>query len=130
MSAQRDEFSCPCCGVGTDSSYCVACEAFECGEQNVGSNKCLVPPRVGAWRDEHAAHYEGGKGGHDLLTVEVTIPPGQETPFNKRGEPEVRPAGLPMDFQYHSGHRDGDWQRWRFVKTAPLSPGKCARCDK
>jgi hypothetical protein len=31
---KRDEFSCPCCGVGTDSSECDECRAAECGEQD------------------------------------------------------------------------------------------------
>lgn len=30
-----DEFSCPCCGAGTDGSYCAPCEAAECGECDV-----------------------------------------------------------------------------------------------
>jgi len=39
----RDEFSCPCCGVPTDSSYCAACEAAECGEQDVSApDVCLA----------------------------------------------------------------------------------------
>ncbi len=33
----REEFSCPCCGTPTDSSYCAACDAAECGEQHVDS---------------------------------------------------------------------------------------------
>lgn len=37
MRTKRDEFSCPCCGTPTDSSYCAACEAAECGEQHVDS---------------------------------------------------------------------------------------------
>jgi hypothetical protein len=42
--AKRDEFSCPCCGTPTDSSYCAPCAAAECGEQDVGApDKCLVP---------------------------------------------------------------------------------------
>lgn len=36
MSA-RDEWSCPCCGTPTDSSYCDACEKAECGEQHIDS---------------------------------------------------------------------------------------------
>lgn len=31
---KRDEFSCPCCGVPTDSSECDECRAAECGEQD------------------------------------------------------------------------------------------------
>lgn len=34
---KRDEFSCPCCGARTDSSYCAACDAAKCGEQHVDS---------------------------------------------------------------------------------------------
>jgi hypothetical protein len=37
MRAKRDEFSCPCCGTPTDSSYCAPCDAAECGEQHVDS---------------------------------------------------------------------------------------------
>lgn len=37
FAAKRDEFSCPRCGVGTDSSYCAACDAAECGEHHVDS---------------------------------------------------------------------------------------------
>ncbi len=37
MKTKRDEFSCPCCGTPTDSSYCAACDAAECGEQHVDS---------------------------------------------------------------------------------------------
>lgn len=131
VAAKRDEFSCPCCGVGTDSSYCLACEVFECGEQDVSSpDVCLVPKNVRVSRALHAAHYEGsGNRGHDLLVVEIAIPAGQETPFNNRGEPDARPAGLPMDFRYHSGSRNAVAQVWRFIKTAPLSPGRCSRCS-
>lgn len=41
--AKRDEFSCPCCGTPTDSSYCDACTKAECGEQDVGApDRCLA----------------------------------------------------------------------------------------
>lgn len=40
---ERDEFACPCCGVGTDSSYCAACQESDCGEQHrAASEVCLV----------------------------------------------------------------------------------------
>jgi hypothetical protein len=130
--AKRDEWSCPCCGTPTDSSYCEACSAFECGERdwndpNIGT--CLVPKHVAVWRTRHAAHYAGG-GGHDLLTLEVTVPASKEAGtamFDKRGVPRVE--GLPAGFEYHSGHGEpGGTQRWRFVRTAPLSEGTCALC--
>ena len=125
---KRDEFSCPCCGVGTDSSYCLACEVFECGEQDVSApDVCLAPKNVTVTRHAHAAHYADGRG-HDVIAVDVILPNGSETPFNSRGEPEVRPPALPFEFKYHSGSRIPGAQQWRFMKTAPLSPGKCARC--
>lgn len=129
-TTKRDEFSCPCCGTPTDSSYCAACVAFECGERDVGAaDVCLVPSNVVVTRHAHAAHYapEHPARGHDLIAVEVVIKAGVETPFNKRGEPDVRPAGLPSEFKYHSGSRIPGASQWRFVKTAPLSPGKCGR---
>ena len=129
--AKRDEWSCPCCGTPTDSSYCAACDAFECGEQDVSApDACLVPSNVVVTRHAHAAHYGHGHParGHDLIAVEVIIRAGEETPYNSRGEPEVRPAGLPAEFKYHSGSRIPGASQWRFVKTAPLSAGTCARC--
>jgi hypothetical protein len=128
--SKRDEFSCPCCGTPTDSSYCEPCAAFECGEQDVSApDRCLVPSNVIVTRHPHAAHYMGNDvRGHDLIAVEVVIPAGQETPFNSRGEPEVRPTGLPVEFKYHSGSRIPGASLWRFVKTAPLSPVRCPRC--
>jgi hypothetical protein len=129
--AKRDEWSCPCCGGSTDGGYCEACLAFECGEQHVDSpDSCLVPRNVVVTRHAHAAHYspEHPARGHDLIVVEVIIRAGEETPFNSRGEPEVRPPGLPSEFKYHSGSRIPGASSWRFVKTAPLSPGRCGRC--
>jgi hypothetical protein len=43
--AKRDEFSCPCCGTPTDSSYCCVCITAGCGERawndpNIGT--CLA----------------------------------------------------------------------------------------
>ena len=38
---KRDEFSCPCCGTPTDSSYCVPCDAAECGEVDVADESGL-----------------------------------------------------------------------------------------
>lgn len=32
--ATSDEFSCPCCGIPTDSSYCAPCAAATCGEHD------------------------------------------------------------------------------------------------
>ena len=129
----RDEFSCCCCGVGTDGTTCEACGVFECGErtaEEIERDGCLVPKNVVVTRHAHAAHYapEHPARGHDLIAVEVVIRAGEETPFNSRGEPEVRPVGLPAEFKYHSGSRIHGASQWRFVKTAPLSPGKCARC--
>lgn len=119
-TAKRDEFSCPCCGAATDSSYCAACDAFECGEQAMGaSDACLVTKGVVVTRARHAAHYaysHPGKG-HDLLIVEVESPE------------QLRPAGLPLSFAYHSGSRINGVQTWRFTRIAPLSPGKCGRCS-
>lgn len=43
--AKRDEFSCPCCGALTDSSYCEPCVAAECGERDHDApdiDECLV----------------------------------------------------------------------------------------
>lgn len=40
-----EEFSCPCCGEPTDGSYCLACDAAECGERDHDDpsiNECLV----------------------------------------------------------------------------------------
>lgn len=127
--SKRDEFSCPCCGTPTDSSYCLGCQIFECGERDVGTaDDCLIPETVAlVERAPHAAHYGNGNG-HDLLIVEISVGRGKETPFNGRGEPDVRPAALPADFRYHSGSRRDGFQRWRFIKTAPLSPGKCGGC--
>ena len=129
----RDEWSCPCCGTPNDSSYCLACLAFECGERDFNDpniDKCLVPKNVVVMRSAHAAHYapEHPEKGHDLLIVEVVVPAGQETPFNKRGEPDVRPVALPAEFKYHSGSRIPGAQQWRFVKAVPLSQGKCGFC--
>lgn len=43
LSEKRDEFSCPCCGTPTDSSYCDACTKAECGEQHVDApHNCLA----------------------------------------------------------------------------------------
>jgi hypothetical protein len=117
-----DEFSCPCCGTPTDSSYCAACEAFECGERDRDDpsiDTCLVPSGVKVWREEHAAHYAYGhpKRGHDLLWAEVA------------GPTNVRPAGLSADFEFAIGNRIGGVQTWLYTRKAPLSPGKCGRCE-
>lgn len=43
---KRDEFSCPCCGTPTDSSYCEACTKAECGERNTDDPRvCFVGTR-------------------------------------------------------------------------------------
>jgi hypothetical protein len=34
MKTERDEFSCPCCGTPTDSSYCSPCVDAGCGERD------------------------------------------------------------------------------------------------
>lgn len=46
---KRDEFSCPCCGTPTDSSYCVSCDEAECGERNANDpniETCLAGQAV------------------------------------------------------------------------------------
>jgi hypothetical protein len=129
---RRDEFTCCCCGVSTEETCCLACHVFECGERTaaeIDRDGCLVPKHVAVWRARHAAHYAGG-GGHDLLTLEVTVPTSKDAGaamFDARGVPRVE--GLPPGFAYHSGHREPDGvQRWRFTKTDALSAGRCVHC--
>lgn len=80
-------------------------------------------------RARHAAHYEGG-GGHDLLTLEVEMPASRLTRYNRRGEPDARPLGLGYEWEYHSGSREADTQRWCYIKRVPLDLGTCERCRK
>lgn len=45
--ATSEEFSCPCCGTPTDSSYCEPCDAAECGEAHYRSaSPCMVEMRA------------------------------------------------------------------------------------
>lgn len=116
--SKRDEYSCPCCGTPTDGWYCVACDAFECGERDVtDAEPCLVPAGVAVARERHAAHYEGnGRKGHDLFYVTFA------------GETNSRPANLPPDATYLQGFSANGKQQWQYVRPAPLSPGRCPRC--
>lgn len=48
---KRDEFSCPCCGDPTDSSYCAPCIEAECGERDVNDptiETCLAESKPAA----------------------------------------------------------------------------------
>lgn len=76
-------------------------------------------------RAVHAAHYGHGHPakGHDLEEWDVIHPV-------KPSRALLEDAGVPFDVEYHSGYIDHEGrQHWLFVRRAPLSPGKCARCD-
>lgn len=124
MKAKRDEFSCPCCGEPTDSGYCDACDAFDCGERSVEEAEhfgCLVPRGVKVTRERHAAHYMPGDGhrarGHDLFYIAFRAP-----------KNTTRPHWMPPFAEYHVGFVERGEQWWQYVRKAPLSPGKCPRC--
>lgn len=82
-------------------------------------------------RIQHAAHYAYGfvhpeRGqGHDLEQWDAAEEDCQRGP--RTGNP-MRPEGVPVGAEYHSGYRDAEGkQRYLFVKPAPLT-GTCPRC--
>lgn len=72
-------------------------------------------------RIEHAGHY--GRGidgivcGHDLEQWDVAAP-----------VRPLRPDGVPVDAEYHSGYVKDGVQHWLFIRVAALSPGECDWC--
>lgn len=41
MIARHDEFACPCCGEGTDGSFCAPCRVAECLARLEAANELL-----------------------------------------------------------------------------------------
>lgn len=83
-------------------------------------------------RGEHAAHAEGG-GGWDLEQWDVRGVERHEDVKSVVGKPaaQAEHGDVPLDAEYHHGYRDAEGrQHWVFVRSAPLSPGRCPRCPR
>lgn len=82
--AKREEFSCPCCGTPTDSSYCGPCDKVGCGERDVSApDICLVDAAVAVAKANRVAVAEllAGKSktdarlaALDALIANVSVP--------------------------------------------------------
>lgn len=81
----------------------------------------VAPRLVSHETVRHAAHDEGGRGGHDLEQWVIAAP-------QQPTRVQVAALGVAADASWHSGHVAEGEQRWTYTARRPLSAGSCQRC--